>query len=316
MTSVSTDWNETIAPDEEDRHRRLTEAILEIQTRVNAKSGPGRAFHRKQVAALSGRLVVHDALPEYAAQGLFAEPGEYEVVARLSNGAMVTHPDLIPDVRGFAFSVRGLDAEGALTASTDRQDFLLIDLPSFGFRDSADFAQIVQAAGSGPLGTLKHLIGRDGVVAGLTRAATQAARIAVPFTGFATTDFHSCAPITWGPYAAQVHLRPRGAGINPLAWRDYGADMRGRIAKGDVRWDVQAQFYSNPSDTPIEDLRSPWDSSKVTVGELILDSPADDQAVEQDRFDPWSALAEHRPLGDVMRARKAAYFRSVQNRQA
>mgnify|MGYP002755894772 CR=1 FL=1 len=33
-------------------------------------------------------------------------------------------------------------------------------------------------------------------------------------------------------------------------------------------------------------------------------------------FDPWQALAAHRPLGDVMRARKAVYFVSQQGRGA
>lgn len=37
-------------------------------------------------------------------------------------------------------------------------------------------------------------------------------------------------------------------------------------------------------------------------------------AIEQAAFDPWKALAEHRPLGDVMRARKVVYFESQQGR--
>lgn len=37
-------------------------------------------------------------------------------------------------------------------------------------------------------------------------------------------------------------------------------------------------------------------------------------AIEQAAFDPWKALAEHRPLGDVMRARKVVYFESQKGR--
>jgi hypothetical protein len=33
-------------------------------------------------------------------------------------------------------------------------------------------------------------------------------------------------------------------------------------------------------------------------------------------FDPWQALIEHRPLGDVQRARKAIYFESQKGRGA
>lgn len=40
------------------------------------------------------------------------------------------------------------------------------------------------------------------------------------------------------------------------------------------------------------------------------------QAIEQAVFDPWSALLQHRPLGDVMRARKIVYFESQKQRGA
>ena len=142
----------------------------------------------------------------------------------------------------------------------------------------------------------------------------QAAGMARPFTGFATSDFHSCAPVAWGPYAAHVHVSPIGASRNLLAVRDWGADVRSRLQRGPLRWHVEAQFYTDPEATPIEDGRRPWGSAKETVAVLEADALADPDAVEADHFDPWAALVEHRPLGEIMRARKAAYFPSVQNR--
>jgi hypothetical protein len=38
--------------------------------------------------------------------------------------------------------------------------------------------------------------------------------------------------------------------------------------------------------------------------------------VEAAIFDPWGALMEHRPLGDVMRARKVVYYASEKERGA
>jgi hypothetical protein len=38
--------------------------------------------------------------------------------------------------------------------------------------------------------------------------------------------------------------------------------------------------------------------------------------IESAVFDPWSALADHRPLGDVMRARRVVYFESQKGRGA
>jgi hypothetical protein len=314
MRPPSTDWAEIISEDEPDRHAAFTERIVALQSRINAKRGPGRAFHRKQVAALSGTLTVAAGLPEYAAQGLFAQPGEFEVLARMSNGSVTPQPDPVPDIRGFAFSVRGLEAPGALGGTTDRQDFLLINRPAFGFQDSRDFAEIVAVAPKGQRALLGHLIGKYGVVRGPLEMARQAADLARPFSGYATSDFHACAPIAWGPYAAHVHVTPLNASRDPLAWRDWGADVRGRVARGPLRWMVQAQFYTDPDSTPLEDGRRAWDAPRLTVGALELSQLADSDAVDHDHFDPWMAMADHRPLGEIMRARKAAYFASYRNR--
>jgi hypothetical protein len=314
MAAASTDWSETISADEDSRHQAFTEVIVGLQSRINARRGPGRAFHRKAVAALSGTLTVPGGLPGYAAQGLFAEPGMFDALVRMSDGSVVPQPDRAPDVRGFALSVRGLSGPGALAEQTDRQDFLLINRPAFGFRDSRDFADVVQASRGGPRALLSMLVDTHGAVRGAQEAARQAAELARPFTGYATSDFHSCAPVAWGPYAAHVHVRPVGATLNLLAWRSWGADIRRRVASGPLRWEVQAQFYTDSRSTPIEDGRRPWSSPKVTVGHLTLTHLADAEAVEADRFDPWLALEEHRPLGEIMRARRAAYWASFQNR--
>ncbi len=314
MAQPSTHWSEVIGDDEQQRHEEFATVITALQSRINQRKGPGRAFHRKQVAALTGRLTVREGLPDHAAQGLFATPGEYDVVFRLSNGAVVPQADPVPDIRGFAFSVRGLEAPGALGGMTDRQDFLLINSPAFGFQDSRDFADLVPAAARGQKALAQHLISKHGVVGGPVEMLKQAAGLARPFSGFATTDFHSCAPVAWGPYAAHVHVSPIGARRNLLAWRDWGTDVASRIQAGPLRWRVEAQFYTDPEATPIEDGRTPWSAAKQQVAVLEADALADPDAVANDHFDPWSALVEHRPLGEIMRARKAAYFPSVANR--
>jgi hypothetical protein len=314
MAEPSTEWSETVAPDEAERHQEFAETIVAIQSRINAKRGPGRTFHRKPIAALVGTLTVPDGLPEYAAQGLFAEPGEHEALIRLSNGAMVPQADPVPDIRGFAFSVRGLSGPGALGEQTDRQDFLLINRPAFGYRDSREFAAVVPAAARGQQALARHMLQQYGPLRAPLEMARQAADLARPFSGFATASFHSCAPIAWGPYAAHVHLQPIDARRNPLAVKDFGADIRSRIERGPLHWNVRAQFYTDPELTPIEDGRKAWHGPHVTVGQLTATELADAAAVEADHFDPWSALAEHRPLGEIMRARKAAYYPSYTNR--
>jgi hypothetical protein len=84
--------------------------------------------------------------------------------------------------------------------------------------------------------------------------------------------------------------------------------------------DFQVQFFEDEQRTPIEDASIDWQSPYLTVARLTIPrqhrDPAFDAEVEAAKFDPWNALVEHRPLGEVMRARKVAYGASQQQRQA
>ena len=100
--------------------------------------------------------------------------------------------------------------------------------------------------------------------------------------------------------------------------KDWGAEMLGRLARGDLSWELQLQFFVDEATTPIEDASVEWTSPFVTVARLTMTKPAEGEdltaSTESAKFDPWNALAEHRPLGDVMRARKAVYFVSQKGR--
>lgn len=320
------DWAEDVRPDEAGRHRVFADQISAMQTKLNAKYGPGRAFHRQQVAAVTGELTVPVSEPELR-RGLFAQPGSYSAVIRLSHGAVAPHADAVPDIQGFAISVRGIDGPGALAETTHRQDFLLINLPAFGFATSAEFAQIVAASARGQAALAKDLLSRKGPVGGSVELARLTSNVSRPFLGFATTTFHSAAPIAFGPYATKVRLVPVGAGRNLRALLDHRGDLGDRLRDGALAYDLQVQFYVNDSDTPLEDMRRAWPErvspfrtvARLTIPQQDIDSTAGrqlEEQVEHDRFDPWNALADHRPLGEIMRARKAAYYPSVVNRGA
>ncbi|MGV1037329.1 MAG: catalase [Candidatus Nanopelagicales bacterium] len=327
QTNASTQWEEQVSLDEPARHELFAEQLGRIQASGNRKFGLGRALHRKQVVAAKGVLTVLAGLPEYAAQGLFAEAGEFEVVARLSNGSPKVQRDVVPDIRGFAFSVRGVSGESALGATTDRQDFLLINRPAFGLRSSEEFAEVVLGATKGPLGIAKALNARYGPTRGPVELAKLLAESARPFSGFATTTFHSAAPIQMGPYAGHVRMVPRGNRLSLSAQLGFGNEMIQRLRDSAVGFDVYVDFFVDEELTPIEDGSKEWpveDIPSVMVATLVLGTQDVESAegqqfselVAADKFDPWSALADHRPLGEIMRARKVAYFKSQQARGA
>jgi len=85
-------------------------------------------------------------------------------------------------------------------------------------------------------------------------------------------------------------------------------------------YELQVQFFQDEATTPIEDAAASWATPYLTVARLTVPQQEPDEefakTVEGARFDPWNALVEHRPLGEVMRARKVAYFASQQARGA
>ena len=324
----STDWREQIAPDEAVRYARYARQFTEMQQRKSAKYGTGRGLHRKQILGLPASLEILDGLPEYAKAGLFAKAGRYEALVRLSNGGSDVRRDSVPDIRGFSFKVLGVTGAGALGAETTAQDFLLINREVFGMKGSEDFASLVAAVEQGPSGLLKHFIRKHGLFGGFRRVKELQGSMSKPFYGFAAHTFFSSAPIACGKYAARVRLQPDANNGAPAASsEDWTADIISRLEKSSLSYTLQLQFFVNEKQTPIEDGSVNWTEDiapYINVGRLTLPALSEwsaqrdelQKTIENGIFDPWCALAEHRPLGDIMRARKVVYFESQKNRNA
>lgn len=321
----STQWRERIDPDEAQRFERQARRFAQMQQERNAALGAGRALHRRQLLALRARIVVLDALPEYAAQGLFARPGTYEAWVRLSNGSSGHRPDRKPDVRGFAIKVFGVQGPGALgLGPANSQDFLLIQRSATAFVNSEEFVEVALASARGPLAVIGALVRRHGLLAGLRRLKLIAGGLSAPFSGFATERFYSALPIACGRYAARMRLvPPAGEALAPDARDHWARDLSTRLKERALAYEVQLQFFVDEATTPIEDGSVDWPESVapyVAVARLTLPvQPVDadlQRQAEAAAFDPWSALMDHRPLGELMRARKAVYFASQQGRKS
>jgi hypothetical protein len=327
MAGPSTGWKETVAADEAERHAGYARDFEQIQAAKSAKYGKGRALHRKQQLGLQGSFEVLPNLPGHVRHGLFAAPGRHEAWVRLSNGGMDRLADRKPDVRGFAIKVRGVNGPGALgSGPTASQDFLLINHAAFAFAGPDEFVGLVKNMAKGPGAMFRYMYSRYGVFGALALMKRFARKFGAPFSGFATAPFHSAAPIACGPYAVRVRLLPASDEAAPGAGMDWAGDFLAHFAKGPLQFRLQLQFFVDEERTPIEDASVDWPEDVapyVTVGVLTL-PPQDPataagldlaQAIEAAAFDPWSALMDHRPLGEVMRARKVVYFQSQQGRR-
>jgi hypothetical protein len=323
----STGWQEKIAPGEDELYAGYARQFAAIQARRSARWGVGRALHRKQLTAAQGTLEVLDGLPSHARHGLFARPHDYDVWVRLSNGGMDRAADRTPDIRGFALRVLGVQGDSALgNGAAKSQDFTLINQEVFGFANADQFVGFVVAASRGKGDLLRHLFKRYGLLGGPRKLAHMLKSVGKPFSGFATEPLYSAAPMANGPYAARVRLLPAKTNGTPVpgASEDWAVDFSARLARQPLHWDLQLQFYIDEELTPIEDASLNWLAPYSTVARLMLprqdiSSPegrAFAEQVEACVIDPWQALAAHRPLGDVQRARKVVYYESQKGRGA
>ena len=322
MKQPSKDWRERIADDEEANLARLARVIANLQNNRSKRFGTGRALHRKQILGARGTFEVYDGLPEHARHGVFARPGRHRALVRLSNGGPDMQRNSLPDIRGFALKILDVEGEGALGGTTDHQDFLMINQDRSPFANAREFLDFMEAATPGQLSGVLHFFKAYGPVGGFARLRDLFGMLGKKFAGFAAERFDTVVPLCCGPYAVRVRLKPVGNPPPAARSKDIAEDMRERLAVGSLHWDLELQFFVDERTTPIEGASGPWPADEtpiVTVGRLTLPQQGGEAAAveaEAARFDPWSGLAAHRPLGEIMRARKVAYYASHRARAA
>jgi catalase len=324
---------ETIPPDEADDIQRVVQAMEMILAQGRAKSGQFRAdVHVKTHGYVPGELRVLPNLPEELAQGLFASDAVYPAVARFSNAASQAQPDAIPDGRGMAIKVLGVQGD---TLSPDQvggptQDFVMINHPVFFARNVKDylrFEKVLTQAGDSSLGTLKEaLTGGDwNPLHWHWREMLTVARIAGQLPAHpASNTYFSMAPIRFGNYVAKYRVKPAGdrhdSYLELVQRLGSEADamrlaLEETLRTQELLFEFQVQLRTSEQSMPIEDATIQWPESESpfrTVAHLLLPrqeiaSLRQQEACQKLSFNVWHALAAHRPLGGINRVRRWAY---------
>ena len=338
-----TDSVEAAIPNEEQVFDELAASMRHIAEMIGDRARhAARAVHAKSHGLLKAEFSVKDGLPEPLAQGLFSKPAAYPAIMRLSTNPGDMLPDSISTPRGLAVKVIGVDGEmlpgheGNVT-----QDFVFVNGKAFGVSDAAAFLKQIKILEQHATDsqTLKQAVSTTARIAeeALEIFGKQSAALlgfGHPETHILGETFTSLSALRYGNYIAKIAFAPASENLKALTHKhldhanDYSA-LRDAIVKffetETAVWDVQAQLVTDLTKMPIEDSTNPWPedlSPFVTVGKLTaLPQPAysPERRVFVDEllsFNPWHALAAHRPLGNIMRARKKAYKASTEYRHA
>lgn len=324
----ATDWKETVNEGEDKVFRDFALEINRIQDKASQDSGTpvDRGFHPKQHAVVTAEFKVLEDIPEAYRQGVFGHPGTYQAWVRFSNLVPRRQADKNADFRAIAVKVLNVPGE-PLTPEASSLDLLCLNQPIQPARNIHQFISFVRYSSN-----IYTLPVKLAAAIGLREATRllwfMAKKLGGPARSLAVNTFWSTLPIAYGSYAVKYRFQPRNgdpADI-PTGSDDYlRAELTQRLKQGPLQWDLYVQFYTDPENTPIEDAAVEWDptySPFLKVGELTIaerDLSSDEAQVEETRgnrllFTPWHAPVEHRPLGNLQRARRIAYPASGNHR--
>jgi catalase len=301
-----------------------------------------RPVHAKSHGLLVGTLQVDADLSEPLAQGLFREPKSYPVILRFSTNPGDLLADSVSSPRGLAIKV--LNVQGEMLPShsgNTTQDIVCVNAKAFGTANAAGFLQQVKLLDK----TLEYPESVKQAVSTVARGANTILRavgihsgpldnLGHPYTHILGETFSTVAPIRYGGYVAKLAIVPVSANLKELTGKHIDAGhgfnpledaVREFFAGNTATWEIQAQLALDLEATPIEDASVPWPEDQTPyqrVATLTVspqESYSDARQVFIDEhlsFSPWHALAAHRPLGGIMRARRNAYEEAQRYRAA
>lgn len=316
----------------------LQTTMRDISTRTYEDSGHAtRSVHAKSHGLLLGELTVPDGLPEAYAQGLFAQPGVYQAVIRLSTTPGDVLDDNVSTPRGMGLKLVGVPGERVEGSENDTtQDFVMVNGPAFQAPNVKKFLGSVKllAPTTDKAPNLKRVF--SAVLRGAEKAVEAVGGESVqlkalgghPETNPLGETYYTQTPILFGRYMAKLSVAPVSPELKaltdaPVDLKDKPDGLREAVvehfARAGGEWELRVQLCTDIDKMPLEDASVQWPESEspyVAVARLRAQPQAAwseglARAVDEGmQFNPWHALAAHRPLGAVNRVRKQVYAMS------
>ncbi len=339
-----TDGIETVAANEQQVIDGIIAAMTHESQIVAERDGATvRASHAKSTGLVKATFTVLPDLPEPWRQGLFAEARQYPVLLRFAQGPGESLSDSVSTHRGVGIKVLGVAGAKLAGHVSDTQDFVFATGTAFAQSNATTFLTAIKGiekATALPQGVKQAVSSASRAI----NAAYNAVGSDSPTFGFfghtrrnpLADAYFSQAPLRYGDHVAKAGLFPVSPELVAIIDKtlDTGADHDAfrhavvqHLRTHGAEYEFRVQLCTDLSRMPVEDASVPWpedESPYVTVAHISIPpqdaySPAR-QAYYDDvlSFQPAHALAAHRPLGSLMRARLRTYqalsaFRHGQN---
>ncbi|HTW61062.1 MAG TPA: catalase family protein [Terracidiphilus sp.] len=310
---------ERMQPDEE---AHLDDIIATMHRQMEGLWKPGgfqRGGNTKTHGIVRAEFTVRDDLPEHLRKGIYATPRTYPAWVRFSGPGPYITAD-IDDVGFMSMSIKLMDVPGEKLLDDEKftQDLLGVVTPTFVTADTKSNTDLQHWSLKNA--SVFHFVKFRGHH--LLDFAMQGLWIKTQ-TSPLECEYFSCVPYLLGEgqamqYSMRSRLKTRTR-VPRLPLRppdNYLREaMAATLAEQDVEFDILLQMQTDPFKMPIENAAVFWPprlSPRIPAATLRIprqkfDSPAQLAFARVLSYNPWHAMAEHRPLGNQSRARLRLY---------
>ncbi|NBW81933.1 catalase, partial [bacterium] len=296
----------------EDEDKHVAEAVKIAEEGVdNAKKSLGKAgrdAHTKAHGCVRATFTVKDGIPKEYRLGVFSQPKTFPAWIRYSTASGEKNPDTKSGSLGMAIKLMNVPGAKLLEGERDEQtqDFLVVNFPTFLVPDIKEYVSLQK---------WKALY---------LGAHWGTAKIFATIKGFKPADpaesrYWSMASYALGntavkysaiPCAQPQSVYPENPGDNYLS-----ENLAKHLESREACFRFAVQPYVDDKSTPVENPMVEWKESVSPFTEVAtiqipvqkFNAPEQQEFCENLSFTPWHSLPEHKPLGNLNRARKKVY---------
>ncbi|HJT51226.1 MAG TPA: catalase family protein [Nitrosospira sp.] len=321
---------EKFYPDEEESLNKIIDLMMDQMRGRFKPGGYERGGNTKTHGIVRATVTIRDDLPEHCRKGIFANPRSYPAYVRYS-GPGPNVPADINDVGFMSMAVKlmGVPGEKLMSEEKFTQDFIttsggatfvtpntrenaklqywsLVDMTLYYFLNPKDSHLLDFFMQSLWNETQYNPLGRR---------------------------YWSCTPYLLGegqammysfvPKTADVETHIPGLPFGTPPFNYLRENMIKTLNEKDVEFDLMIQLQTDPHLMPIEDGSVRWPeelspfipAATVHIPKQKFDTEAYLEFAKRLKMNPWHCLPEHRPLGNLNRARFRMYYELSKFRQ-
>lgn len=282
-----------------------------------------RGVHAKGHACVKAYFTVNKDIDSSLQHGIFSQPGkQHKAWIRFSNSGsnMAKSDDNAKDARGMAVKLLNV---GTNLNGGNTQEFLTHSSPAFFVSSVKDYNEFVATKGD-PKYFIQGYNPFKWRIKDLWQLITA---YAPPPASPLWTEYFSNTAYKLGPHNIKFMMRACGeTGVTKADANQNHDFLRKKLANELANDNACMAFFVQRQDAgksmPIEDPSVLWKTSDapfvpvatIQILKQTFDTPEQQQFCEDLSFSPWNALAAHRPIGALNRARRLVYQASANYR--